>query len=96
MTTHRRGANVVSTLPQTFDASGGAAVSTTVDGQVRATPDPDDLSGGFGVWSGTSFAAPWLAGELAALLDGEDLDDTSAEAMCGRARAALCSALGWV
>ncbi|HEX2705227.1 MAG TPA: hypothetical protein VHM65_05670, partial [Candidatus Lustribacter sp.] len=34
----------------------------------RATVDPDDLSGGFGIWSGTSFAAPVLAGELAAHL----------------------------
>ncbi len=30
--------------------------------------DPDDFSSGFGVWSGTSFAAPVLAGEVAAAL----------------------------
>ena len=35
---------------------------------VRATTDPDDFSSGFAVWSGTSFAAPVLAGELAAQL----------------------------
>jgi hypothetical protein len=32
--------------------------------------DPDDFSCGFGVWSGTSFAAPVFAGELAAALAG--------------------------
>jgi hypothetical protein len=41
-----------------------------VDGEVRATIDPDDFSSGFGTWSGTSFAAPILAGEIAqALID---------------------------
>ena len=33
-----------------------------------ATIDPDDFSVGFGTWSGTSFAAPYLAGELAQAL----------------------------
>ena len=95
VTTHRPGVNVVSTLPETLNGSGGPAWSTRVDGHHRSTADPDDLSGGFGVWSGTSFAAPWLAGELAARLDPEDLDDTGTEAMCRRARAALGATLGW-
>ena len=30
--------------------------------------DPDDFTGGFAAWSGTSFAAPVLAGELAGVL----------------------------
>jgi subtilisin family serine protease len=37
----------------------------------RETIDPDDFSSGFGTWSGTSFAAPILAGQLAqCLVDG--------------------------
>ncbi len=35
------------------------------DGYRRETIDPDDFGGGFGLWSGTSFAAPYLAGLLA-------------------------------
>ena len=31
----------------------------------RATVDADDFSSGFAIWSGTSFAAPWIAGEIA-------------------------------
>jgi serine protease len=31
----------------------------------RSTPDPDDYSSGFGVWSGSSFSAPTLAGQVA-------------------------------
>ena len=34
-------------------------------GAVRSTVDPDDFTGGFAAWSGTSFAAAVLAGELA-------------------------------
>jgi hypothetical protein len=36
-----------------------------IGGQVRSTLDPDDFSCGFGTWSGTSFSAPVLAGEIA-------------------------------
>jgi hypothetical protein len=32
----------------------------------RGSIDLDDYSGGFGTWSGTSFAAPALAGDIAA------------------------------
>jgi subtilisin family serine protease len=31
----------------------------------RASIDPDDFTGGFAVWSGTSFAAPYVAGAIA-------------------------------
>jgi subtilisin family serine protease len=34
----------------------------------RETVDPDDFSSGFAIWSGTSFAAPIFAGEVAAEL----------------------------
>lgn len=69
VTHHRRGAAVVSTLPIHQNASGQE--STWVQGgdvRPRATIDRDDYRGGFGTWSGTSFAAPVLAGEAAAAL----------------------------
>ncbi len=46
----------------------------------RATIDLDDYTSGFGVWSGTSFAAPVLAGQLAhaiSMLGSEATDLTS-------------------
>ncbi len=50
--------------------------------------DPDNFSSGFAIWSGTSFAAPVLAGELAArLLDAFVAGDTSTEPAAARARA---------
>ena len=59
------GANVVSTSPT--DEQGSAQPDTSVDGpggRRRATIDPDDYSSGFATWSGTSFAAPVLAGRF--------------------------------
>ena len=68
---HRPGAAVVSTMPRTVDPGARASVRTrtTTDGN-RATLDPDAYASGFGVWSGTSFAAPVLAAEAAELLAG--------------------------
>jgi subtilisin family serine protease len=68
---HRPGAAVVSTFPVTFNAGAAPTSEVYVDGEQRATIDPDDFKGGFGVWSGTSFSAPLLAGEIAQrLFDG--------------------------
>jgi subtilisin family serine protease len=61
---YRPGASLVSTLPA-FDASRTPSMELVSAGIVRATIDPDDFSSGFGLWSGTSFAAPILVGELA-------------------------------
>lgn len=70
VSTVRHGAAVVSTLPVTFNGADQPAVSLAdPDGHSRAALDPDDFSGGFAVWSGTSFAAPVLGGQLAAHLD---------------------------
>ena len=67
VTTRRYGVNLVSTFPPTLNGSQQAGVATGD----RATLDPDNFSSGFGIWSGTSFAAPLFAGELArALLSG--------------------------
>jgi subtilisin family serine protease len=37
-------------------------------GSWRETLDPDDFTSGFAIWSGTSFAAPLFAGEVAQFL----------------------------
>jgi len=66
----------------------------TKDG--RASIDPDDYASGFGIWSGTSFAAPVLAGEIAAhLFDHSDLDDVSPAAAVDRGWAAIEAEVGW-
>jgi len=70
---HRPGAALVSTFPVTFNAAAGPTLRTWVAGEGwRETIDPDDFGGGFGTWSGTSFAAPILAAEIAqTMLDGQ-------------------------
>ncbi|GAB2505964.1 hypothetical protein GCM10027063_51450 [Promicromonospora xylanilytica] len=62
VTAVRNGVRVVSSMPTTFDGSQEPWKSG--DG-LRQSLDPDNFVGGFGTWSGTSFAAPTLAGELA-------------------------------
>lgn len=60
------GAALVSTMPTTFRGGRQPTVAYDApDGTRRATLDPDDFGSGFGVWSGTSFAAPVMAGRLA-------------------------------
>jgi subtilisin family serine protease len=61
----RPGVNVLSSMPTTFD--GSVAGTRSADG-LRHSVDPDDFTHGFGTWSGTSFSAPYLAGQLAAKL----------------------------
>ena len=67
----RPGASIVSTVPTTFDGGRQATSRVSADGEVRSTIDPDNFASGFATWSGTSFAAPILAGDLARRL----LDD---------------------
>ncbi len=90
------GAALVSTFPTTFD--GGAAASVQIadpSGQPRRTIDQDCYRNGFGTWSGTSFAAPVLAGRLAKdLLTARNLDDVSAAAAVDRARAVIAARTG--
>jgi subtilisin family serine protease len=80
----RPGASLVSTFPDTYDGSAEPSFKVrTRRGEIRSTFDPDDFISGFGVWSGTSFAAPVLAGEVAAALaaayrDGERDRSTAA------------------
>jgi len=93
---YRQGAAVVSTMPTNFQGPGGPSIEVTAAaGKPRGTMDPDDFSSGFGVWSGTSFATPIMAADVAAaLVDCADLDDVGQAAMVTRASAALASALG--
>lgn len=69
---HAVGAAVVSTVPTTLAGSAGASVLSRDPSQPvhpeRATIDPDTHVSGFALWSGTSFAAPHIAGDLATRL----------------------------
>jgi hypothetical protein len=95
------GAAVISTMPPTFNA-GLNATSSTVDptGRRRETPDLDDFSGGFGVGSGTSYAAPVFAATVAQTLiynwynGGISLDATGDEAV-ERGRRAVDALVRW-
>ncbi|MFE5311098.1 S8 family serine peptidase [Isoptericola sp. NPDC056573] len=63
----RPGAAVVSTVPRTLDGPSTPSLRTRerYADAVRSTIDPEGFQGGFATWSGTSFAAPVLAGEIA-------------------------------
>jgi len=71
--TFATGAAVLSTVPAgtaptAFSGGLHATAAAPIDGLNRETIDPDDFTGGFAVWSGTSFAAPVIAGRIAAEL----------------------------
>lgn len=85
------GASVVSTVPESFQGGLQSAAATTAFGRKRDSIDLDDFRGGFAVWSGTSFAAPLLAGRVAAhlALDLDTGDDPAAAR--ARARSALAA-----
>ncbi|MBZ2198374.1 S8/S53 family peptidase [Occultella gossypii] len=95
---HRRvGAGLVSTFPTTINTSLNPVASLAHEGRTRASIDPDDFASGFATWSGTSFAAPVFAGEVAAAL--ADLyaggaDSTKAADAVERGRKALANLPG--
>ena len=92
----RPGASVLSTLPTTFDGALDATARLRIPGYgIRETIDPDDFRGGFAVWSGTSFATPILAGEIAqSLLEIGGLDKPDAESALSRTWEAITATTG--
>jgi len=78
VTAWARGAAVVSTYPTDIDASRAPELRTPANRKPpgmlppgREALDPDDYRGGWSVWSGTSFSAPYLAALMArSLLTG--------------------------
>lgn len=70
VTCYAPGASVLSTTPAT---QGGLQpiARVTAYGLDRETIDPDDSTSGFAVWSGTSFAAPYVAAAIAERLQGD-------------------------
>ena len=90
------GAAVVSILPDDVNGSRGPEITT----RGRESLDPDDYSGGWAIWSGTSFSAPLLAAHIArsfmegAAVPALRLDVPGAQAATNRAVAALQN-LGW-
>jgi hypothetical protein len=88
------GAALVSTFPKTFDGSAQPDFEFPDGEEIRATIDPDGFESGFGVWSGTSFAAPVLAGKLAQTLLESGCDDVDQHAMLERGWAAVKSRVG--
>jgi Subtilase family len=102
------GASVVSVFPTDLNGSLNpqASVRARPAGpglpSARAALDPDDYSGGFAVWSGTSFSAPLIAAHIVSALctDAADpalgarLDVSGPEAAVQRAVTALAT-MGW-
>jgi hypothetical protein len=95
------GAAVVSAYP--VDANASRTPELRVHDPARAgreSLDPDDYSGGFAVWSGTSFSAPGMAALVAgSLLDGAvagglRLDQPGVQAARARAAAAVANLRG--
>lgn len=72
----RPSVSLVSTVPTTMSGAlqPRVALPEALAGEPaqRATIDDDDFHGGFAVWSGTSFAAPVLAAEIAEAMLKED------------------------
>jgi subtilisin family serine protease len=82
------GASVMSTTPA-FQGGWQPLVRTEAYQRIRETEDPDDYTSMFAVWSGTSFAAPLLAGRIASALSARLPPPETAET------ASVAVARGW-
>jgi hypothetical protein len=84
--TYEQASAVFSTMPP-FQGGLEPEAETKAYGHLRESIDPDDFRGwrkrgGFAVWSGTSFAAPVVAGKIAnALIPWLASGDKPAEAV---------------
>ena len=75
-----RGVSVLSTIPVNFEGGIQADLSSAEYDRRRQTFDVDDFGSGFAVWSGTSFAAPVVAGRIARNLAGPRPDGAAVAA----------------
>jgi serine protease len=82
------GAALMSTMPP-FQGGLEPQARTEAYMRRRESIDPDDYTGTFALWSGTSFAAPLFAGQLAAQLVGGIKKRDGRKAAVTRARRAL-------
>lgn len=84
------GAAVVSTVPVGLQGSHQRSLEAAREDPLpRGTIDPDDFSSGFALWGGTSFAAPWIAGDIAAGITRPGGAARAVEAMLALRRAHL-------
>jgi len=90
VTALRVGASLVSTVPTTLSGDAQPAAGLTYQGFHRTTPDPDAYASGFATWSGTSFAGPVLAAEIArAIVHDPDLATIDKATSIARGRRAV-------
>lgn len=94
------GAAVLSAHPR-FDGGVQPGSRDDRDGVRRETIDPDDFGGGFALWSGTSFAAPHVAGMLARsvaalLMGGKGVSEAKRNAALRQAASAAYAQLATI
>ncbi len=101
VTAWAQGAAVVSAYPVDVNASRAPELVVRAPARAgRESLDPDDYSGGFAVWSGTSFSAPAMAALVAGSLlagaaaGGPRLDQPGVQAARDRAAAAVANLRG--
>ena len=87
--TYAVGVSVLSTLPTAFDGGTQAGMRHDLEHRRRETLDLDDFAGGFAVWSGTSFAAPIVAGRIAHELGAGATSARPAETIADAVRTVL-------